>query len=236
MVARRTPEEARAAREAKLDEVREQLNAQVEKLVTGEDWKQALTFAAKFRSRSVNNSWLIFAQHQAAWEAGKVPDPMPTYVAGFRQWEQVGRQVMKGQKGYAILAPVTGKFASKTPADPMSWRKLAPKEAPRPGEVVRSRMVGAKVAYVFDISQTSGPDVPLPPSPQLLEGEAPAGLRDGLIQQVTEAGFQFLPVPHEGMIHGANGLTNFDTRQVAVRTNMDDAAQVKTLLHELAHV
>ena len=236
MAARRTPEEARAAREAKLDEVREQLNAQVEKLVTGEDWKQALTFAAKFRSRSVNNSWLIFAQHQAAWEAGRVPEPMPTYVAGFRQWEQLGRHVEKGQKGYAILAPVTGKFASKTPAGPMSWRKLAPKEQPKPGEVVRSRMIGAKVAYVFDISQTSGPDVPLPPSPQLLEGEAPAGLRDGLIRQVAEAGFQFLPVPHEGMIHGANGSTNFDTRQVAVRTNMDDAAQVKTLVHELAHV
>ena len=228
--------EARAAREAKLDEVREQLTAQVEKLVTGEGWKQALTFAAKLRSRSVNNSWLIFAQHQAAWEAGKVPDPMPTYVAGFRQWEQLGRHVEKGQKGYAILAPVTGKFASKNPSDPMSWRKLAPKEAPKPGEVVRSRMIGAKVAYVFDISQTSGPDVPLPPSPQLLEGEAPAGLRDGLIRQVAEAGFQFLPVPHEGMIHGANGSTNFDTRQVAVRTNMDDAAQVKTLVHELAHV
>lgn len=233
---KRTPEEARAAREAKLDEVRERLNAQVEKLVTGEDWKRALSFAAKFRSRSVNNSWLIFAQHQAAWEAGRVPEPMPTYVAGFRQWEQLGRQVSKGQKGYAILAPVIGKFASKTPANPMSWRRLAPREKPLPGEKVKSEMVGAKVAYVFDISQTAGPDVPLPPSPQLLEGEAPAGLRDGLIRQVEAAGFQFMPVLHEGMIHGANGITKFDDRQVAVRTNMDDAAQVKTLAHELAHV
>ena len=91
------------SRKAKLDQVREQLNAQVEKLVTGEDWKRALSFAAKFRSRSVNNSWLIFAQHQAAWETGRVPEPMPTYVAGFRQWEQLGRHVEKGQKGYAIL-------------------------------------------------------------------------------------------------------------------------------------
>lgn len=236
MAARRTAEEARAAREAKLDEVREQLNAQVEKLVTSEDWKQALTFAAKFRSRSVNNSWLIFAQHQAAWEAGRVPDPMPTYVAGFRQWEQLGRQAMKGQKGYAILAPVTGKFASKTPSDPMSWRKLSPKEQPKPSEVVRSRMIGTKVAYVFDISQTTGPDVPRSPSPQLLEGEAPTGLREGLIRQVIEAGFQFLPVPHEGMIGGANGRTHFIDKWVAVRANMDDAAQVKTLVHELAHV
>lgn len=236
MAARRTPEEARATREAKLDEVREQLNAEVEKLVTSEDWKRALTFAAKFRSRSVNNSWLIFAQHQSAWEAGRVPEPMPTYVAGFRQWQQLGRTVAKGQKAYAILAPVTGKFASKTPADPMSWRKLASQEQPKPGEVVRSRMVGAKVAYVFDISQTTGPDVPLPPTPILLEGEASAGLKAGLVRQIEEAGFQFLPVPHEGMIHGANGLTNFETRQVAVRVNMDEAAQVKTLVHELAHV
>lgn len=231
-----TAEEARQAREAKLDGVRKQLNAQVEKLVTGEDWKRALTFAAKFRSRSVNNSWLIFAQHQAAWEAGRVPEPMPSYVAGFRQWGQLGRAVMKGQKGYAILAPVTGKFASKTPADPLSWRKLAPKEQPKPGEVVRSRMIGAKVAYVFDISQTSGPTIPAPPTPQLLEGQAPAGLMDGLVRQVEAAGFLFLPVPHEGMIFGANGITRFDDRQVAVRINMDEAAQVKTLAHELAHV
>lgn len=236
MATRRTSEEVQAAWGAKLDEVREQLNAQVEKLVTGEDWKQALMFAAKFRSRSVNNSWLIFAQHQLAWEAGRVPEPYPAYVAGFRQWEQLGRQVSKGQKGYAILAPVTGKFASSNPSNPMSWRKLAPKEQPKPGEVVRSRMIGAKVAYVFDISQTTGPDVPLPPSPQLLEGEAPAGLREGLIRQIEEAGFQLLLVPHEGIIHGANGITKFDERQVAVRTNMDDAAQVKTLVHELAHV
>lgn len=38
------------------------------------------------------------------------------------------------------------------------------------------------------------------------------------------------------MIGGANGLTNFETRQVAVRENMPDAAQVKTEGHELAHV
>lgn len=236
MVARRTPEEARATRDAKLEELHEQLHASVERMVTGEDWKQALVFASRFRSRSVNNSWLIAAQHLAAWEAGRVPEPIPTYVAGYRQWEQLGRQVTKGQQGYGILAPVTGRFASATPADPESWRRLAPREEPRPGEVVRTRMVGVRPAYVWDISQTIGPEVPLPPTPQLLEGEAPAGLYDGLVAQVREAGFEFLPVPHEGMIRGANGLTNFETRQVAVRTNMDDAAQTKTLAHELAHV
>src|SRR5690606_32881584 len=35
---------------------------------------------------------------------------------------------------------------------------------------------------------------------------------------------------------GANGLTDFTSREVSVRTDMDEAAQVKTLAHELGHV
>lgn len=38
-------------REAKLEALQQQLTASVEALVTGEDWKRALEFAAKFRSR-----------------------------------------------------------------------------------------------------------------------------------------------------------------------------------------
>ena len=38
------------------------------------------------------------------------------------------------------------------------------------------------------------------------------------------------------MIFGANGVTDYEARTVAVRENMDPAAQVKTLTHELAHV
>ncbi len=35
---------------------------------------------------------------------------------------------------------------------------------------------------------------------------------------------------------GANGTTDFAARRVLVRTDMDDAAMVKTLVHEAAHV
>ena len=37
-------------------------------------------------------------------------------------------------------------------------------------------------------------------------------------------------------IGGANGLTDFLSREVSIRMDMDDAAQVKTLAHELGHV
>ena len=55
---------------------------------------------------------LIYAQHFAAYNEGRVPEPTPTYVAGFHQWLSLGRSVAKGQHGYGILAPVTGRFAS----------------------------------------------------------------------------------------------------------------------------
>jgi hypothetical protein len=47
-----TAEEARAARDAKLDALHERLTGAVEQLVSGDDWKRALEFAARFRSRS----------------------------------------------------------------------------------------------------------------------------------------------------------------------------------------
>ena len=35
----------------------------------------------------------------------RVPDPSPTYVAGFHQWRDLGRSVMKGQSGLPDLRP-----------------------------------------------------------------------------------------------------------------------------------
>lgn len=231
-----TTPNSRDARDAKIDALHEQLTGAVERLVSGADWARALEFAARFRSRSFNNTLLIWTQHQSAFEARRVPDPMPTYVAGFKQWQLLGRTVLKGQSGYMIQAPVTARFASSTPQNAESWRRLDRFEKPRAGEAVRSKMIGVRPAYVWDVSQTAGDPVPERPRPTLLEGEAPAGLWDGLAELIRGKGFTLMRVPHEGMIGGTNGLTNYLDRTVAVRENMDPAAQVKTLAHELGHV
>lgn len=233
---RRSAAEAQAAREAKLDEMGAKLQAAVEELTTGDDWKRAIEFAARFRSRSFRNTLLIYAQHAEAFEQGRVTSPAPTYVAGFQQWKQLDRSVDKGQGGYMIYAPVLGRFASKDPSDPMSWRRLASREKPAAGEVVRSKIVNVKPAYVWDVSQTSGAEVPERPMPRLLEGQAPAGLWAGLSTQVADAGFELQDATDASAIWGANGVTIYDTKQVLVRADMDDAARVKTLAHELGHV
>ncbi|MDR0285346.1 MAG: ImmA/IrrE family metallo-endopeptidase [Propionibacteriaceae bacterium] len=214
----------------------ERLATAVGGLVSGEDWVRAVTFAARFRSRSFSNTLLIYAQHVERFETGSVSEPWPSYVAGFRQWESLGRSVAKGQKGYVIQAPVTARFASNTPDEALSWRKLGFREVAGPGEVVRSRVVNVKPAYVWDVCQTTGDPVPLRPGPALLEGQAPAGLWDGLARLVESEGFTVGRVASAGEIGGANGVTDYTDRTVRVRVDMDDAAQVKTLAHELAHV
>lgn len=196
-----------AAREAKLEALHAKLAESVGALVTGEDWKRALEFAAKFRGRSFGNTMLIYVQHYAAFQQGRVPEPMPTYVAGFKQWLSLNRAVMKGQSGYAILAPVTARFASASPADPNSWRRLGRGEKPGFNEVVRSKLVGLKPAYVWDVSQTDGDPIPETPRPTLLQGQAPEGLWDGLADQITARGFELRLVSNAAAIGGANGLT-----------------------------
>jgi hypothetical protein len=97
-------------------------------------------------------------------------------------------------------------------------------------------MVGLKPTHVWDISQTEGAPVPELPRPSILQGEAPSGLWDGLADQITDAGFELRLVSSATTIGGANGLTDFLASEVSVRMDMDDAAQVKTLAHELGHV
>lgn len=225
-----------AARDAKLEALHEQLTEAVGALVTSGDWRRAMEFAARFRARSFNNTMLIYAQHQAAYGEGRVPEPTPTYVAGFRQWLSLGRHVNKGQSGYAIFAPVTSRFASRTPSDAGSWRRLGRGERSTPGETVRSKMVGLRPAHVWDVSQTSGEQLPEQPRATLLTGLAPEGLWDGLADQITRRGFDLRLVSTAAAIGGANGLTDYTSREVSVRMDMDDAAQVKTMAHELGHV
>ena len=227
---------SRAEQDAKLEALHERLTEAVSGLVSGEDWKRAIEFAARFRSRSFNNTLLIYVQHYAAFQQGRVPEPMPTYVAGFKQWLSMGRSVLRGQSGYQILAPVTARFASATPEVEDSWRRLGRGERPAWGETVRSKLVGLRPAYVFDISQTDGESVPETKQPTLLQGQAPEGLWDGLAAQVVARGFELRLVSNAQAIGGANGLTDYGSHEVSVRTDMDDAAQVKTLAHELGHV
>lgn len=219
-------------RSEKLTALQATLADAVAGLVTGDDWRRALEFAAQFRSRSFRNTLLILVQHAAAYDAGLTTAPTPSYVAGYQQWQDMGRQVRRGAKGYGIFAPVTALHVREG----NTWVRLPKGKKPAPGQVARRLMVGTKVATVFDISMTDGPEIPTPPRPQLLTGQAPEGLWDGIVTQIHAAGFDFSTVPTAAAIGGAEGVTNFTNRTVKLRADAEPLDMVATAIHELAHI
>src|ERR1700681_4020035 len=75
--------------------------------------------------------------------------PDATRVAGLYAWNQLGRKVRKGEKGIRILAPIIG------------IRRKTEKEAEKDITKQNTRvLVGFRNAYVFDVEQTDGAELP----------------------------------------------------------------------------
>ncbi len=206
----------------KLVALHEQISDGVAALVESDGWRAMLDTAAKFHSYSLDNLLLIGGQA-----------PQATRVAGFRTWQSLGRQVRKGERGIAILAPCTyrPKAADRAePAGPAGQEPAASDGGVAPdggGKQVR----GFRVVHVFAQYQTEG--APLPEvAPALLTGQAPAGLWNDLASQVSGHGY----VLERGACAGANGYTDPTRRVVRVRGDVDEAQAVKTLAHELGHL
>ncbi|MGY1914198.1 ArdC-like ssDNA-binding domain-containing protein [Blastococcus sp. HT6-30] len=229
-------EAADAARAAKIAALHDQIGERVEQLAADPQWRAMLDAAAKFHTYSLGNQLLI--ELQAARLGFS-----PTRVAGFTTWKALGRSVVKGSTGLAVLAPCT--YTPKdTRADTgtgQDTRGAAATTAagtagePAGGDAdlsARGRVLrGFRVAHVFDVSQTEGD--PLPDiAPELLTGDAPAALWVALAAQVAAHGYT-LSREDCGQ---ANGLTDPATRTVRVRPDVADAQAVKTLAHELAHI
>ena len=171
-------EDARAAAEAKLDELHEKLTGAVESLVSVMTGGKALAFAARFRSRSFNNTMLIWVQHEAAFEAGRVPNPSPPWSPGTGSGRGSGAAGDEGQPGYMIFAPVTGRFASESCRSELvasAWDRGRSRRSTRSC----ARGWSERGRPTWDASQTDGEPLPVPPAPTLLEGEAPRGCGRG---------------------------------------------------------
>ena len=80
-------------RDAKLQAVHDSLADGVHALVRSEEWRRMV---ARLHSYSWRNCLLILQ-----------PKPDAAQVAGYRNWQSLGRQVRHGERGIAVLAPVT---------------------------------------------------------------------------------------------------------------------------------
>jgi antirestriction protein ArdC len=142
--------------------------------------------------------------------------PNATRVAGMYAWNQLGRKVKKGERGIRILAPV---IAVKRNKDTGAEKDIRTQN--------QAALVGFRSAYVFDVSQTEGKDLP-----ELSErvtgnvGEYRERLLDFISAQGIALEFKESIAPTLGMSYGG---------RIVLLPGQGSAEQFSTLVHELAH-
>lgn len=197
-------------------EQRDLLEASLEKLIVSLDDKEQFQKMAKvmanFHNYSFRNQMLIFYQK-----------PDATHVAGFRAWKKMSRSVTAGSSGIRILAPCkygTEKYAVRT-TDKASGQQIGGDE----GFEENTRMF-FKTATVFDISQTSGKELP---DVRNVSGDKFKDLMAAAIKFAEEkVEVKFVNTGTSG------GFT--DGKIIALQSANDPDRQLATLFHEIAHV
>jgi len=172
----------------------EELAQETDKARKSEEMVRYLDFCAKFHQYSPSNIWLIL-----------LAKPDASYVAGFHKWKGMGRWVRKGEHGISILAPVLIKVEDEDGLE-------------------EKRLVGFRVVYVFDVSQTEGE--PLPPVPDWKSPEKNLELQRKLIDFAKVNGIKVTIEPLRGETQGVS---------MGGRIILSPEAGTKTLIHELAH-
>ena len=142
--------------------------------------------------------------------------PDATRVAGLYAWNQLKRKVKKGEHGIRILAPVIG---IKRKKDEEAEKDIRTQN--------RAVLVGFRSAYVFDVSQTDGEELPeLSTKVSGDVGERRERLIDFIIAQGIQLEFKESIAPALGVSYGG---------KIALLPGQSTAEEFSTLVHELSH-
>ena len=141
--------------------------------------------------------------------------PTATRVAGLYAWNQLGRKVKRGEKGIRILAPIIG------------IKRKPDEEAEKDVTKQNTRaLVGFRNAYVFDVEQTEGAELPAMREICGDVGENHDRLVSFVKSQRIELVFTEKIAPALGMSYGG---------RIAILPGQSKAETFATLVHELAH-
>lgn len=204
-------------------ELIEQINQGVLNVFQSENYKNYLKFCAKFNQYSFNNKVLIYDQK-----------PDATLVAGFSKWKTYGRHIKSGEKGIKIVSPY--KFNIPIIKDPAAVPASTSPSHITESEVETKTFIKFKKAYVFDVSQTDGKELP-----SVGVKELTAAVDH--YSDIKEALEKISPVPihFEDIKNGAKGFYAYDKEDpekpgfIVVQKGMPEAQTLKTMIHEISH-
>lgn len=194
------------------EDLHQALEAEIRKMSSGADWARWLDVAALLPSYGFGNVVLINLQM-----------PQANWVARAQDWERRGRRVMK-QNAIRILQPVLSQTA-------MGAALQEATQALAEGGHLHQRVIGFRVATVYDVTATVGPPIHLPRPPG--GRTVPNGLWDALTREAVGDGFT-VDVRPTG--DASEGFTDYDAKVIVVADHLDDFTAVGRLAHEVGHV
>lgn len=205
----------------KTKEITDKLEKGIMELFEGDKFKEYLNTMSKFHNYSLNNTMLIALQK-----------PDASLVAGFNSWiSKFERNVNKGEKGIQIFAPAPYTIKKEQEKlDPDTKLPVLDENGKPKIDEVEIKIPAFKVVSVFDVSQTSGKELPTLGADEL-QGE----VKDyekffDALKKISPAPIEFKPIDGS-----AKGFFSHTDKSISINEGMSEVQTIKTTVHEIAH-
>lgn len=202
-----------------MDSIMQSLESGVEELFTSNRYQEFLKTMAKFHNYSFNNTMLIAMQR-----------PDATFVTSYKNWQSMGRQVMKGEKGITIIAPAPYKKMKEKEVLDENQRPIMGTDGKPKTEKVEVTVPHFKAVTVFDIAQTSGEPIQTL-APELLT--AAVQDFDSFMQAIQK--ISPVPIRFDEIDGNANGYYHNADKEIMIKKGLSESQTLKTAIHETAH-
>lgn len=226
-----TKTKAKNVNQLTIDDANKMLEENIVKLFENRtnnvDYQEFLKIMSKQPNYSARNLLLI---------ANQKPDAR--IVMGYKEWQKLGRNVVKGETSLKILAPITRKF-QEDEKDKQTGQPLKQANGENQKKDVQ-KIVGFRAVSVFDVSQTDGKPIVTPQSivsRSLQDDEEISKLYHDFKRYLND---HRIPVTEEhmtGKLEGAGGYYSPSDHRIAIgtNTNENDPMKFRVLIHEYAH-
>lgn len=202
-----------------MDSIMQSLESCVEELFTSNRYQEFLKTMAKFHNYSFNNTMLIAMQR-----------PDATLVTSYKNWQSMGRQVMKGEKGITIIAPAPYKKMKEKEVLDENQRPIMGTDGKPKTEQVEVTVPHFKAVTVFDIAQTSGEPIQTL-APELLT--AAVQDFDSFMQAIQK--ISPVPIRFDEIDGNANGYYHNADKEIVIKKGLSESQTLKTAIHETVH-
>lgn len=204
----------------RLKEIIDSIEKGIKEVFESGRYTEYLQVMSRFHNYSFNNTMLIYMQK-----------PDATLVAGFNKWkDKFERNVNKGEKGIKIIAPTPyKKKIEKDVLDPDTKLPMRDEN----GEIIKEEkevsIPSFRPVTVFDVSQTSGKELPTLASDLNGKVENFDMLKEAISRSAP------VPISFKPLRPDTDGYFSPKRQEIVIREGMGEVQTVCAMIHESAH-